>query len=89
MDARRTGPASRNGSGICSHAMAKEEDHDVAHVGDRSPGHCPYGLGADCPLVEVVKGTLVKERRLTSTEKTLPMVVGMVLTVVAIYIVHG
>src|SRR3954469_15325451 len=56
MDARGFGPSAPNGSGLRPFEMVLEKGVAVGCVSDRSTGNCPYGLGADCPIVEIAEG---------------------------------
>jgi len=86
LDTGRTQFASRNGAGIRADEVAEREGRLVGGLDHRLASHCPYFLGAACPLVEIAKGR-VKARKLWGWISDLAAVsVGVVLTGVIAYL---
>lgn len=55
MDAGRASNSSRNGARIREDAVVEKEGGILGDLGPGLAQRCPYGLGANCPLVEAVK----------------------------------
>lgn len=80
MDTTRNGPLARNGAELRQGQVALETLIQGGPLVDRTSGRCPYGLGACCPLVEIVKGTM-KRKRLTFWSNLFSLAGGVMLSV--------
>ena len=63
MDPTRARASPPNGARLRQSAMVQGPTEVVGYMGPRTAGGCPYGLGADCPLVEIPKRGLIVRRR--------------------------
>ena len=60
----------------------------VGAMGSRTPGVCPYRLGASCPLVEAVKEQLKRHRALRMRANYMAISLGLILSIVAVRLVY-
>lgn len=89
MDPARNQFTSRNGAGLRSGAMVEGSTTLVGNMAARPSRICPHGLGAACPLVEIVKGRVVARHRMLLGSRIAAVVLGAAVSVCAVMVVHG
>ncbi len=85
MDTRTNGSAARNGGGLYPYPLVLEESKVVACVDPGPAQRCPYGLGTNCPLVEVAKGVVWRRR---VREYVVGLALGMAISALAVWLVY-
>ena len=88
MDAARARPLTRDGPGLRGDEIDKKKSLGMGGLAGRTPSGCPYGLGAACPLVEIVQGGALARRRFDYLTHALAVVVGLGISAAAVLFIY-
>ena len=88
MDTTGIRVITHNGKGLRSQPVVEATDEVVDCVAPRTPSGCPYGLGANCPLVEIAKGRIWALRIQTAITHVMAIALGTVMAVMAIKVFY-
>ncbi len=88
MDPVRAKPIARNGSGLRPSPVVQGPSVVVDGMAARTPGVCSYGLGAACPLVEIVSRRLMARNEILRWSRIFIAVLGIAVSASALLIVY-